>query len=86
MARRGKRVLVLEQSDRLGGCCASADLDGHKFDVGAIFILYKELYQRFFQMMGLRLEDYIEMRLLDPVYDMHFRDGSSVLLPMDPVE
>jgi phytoene desaturase len=86
LSRRGKKVLLLEQSARLGGCCASYDLNGHKFDVGAIFILYKELYHRFFEMMGLRLEDYLEMRLLDPVYDMRFRDGTSLLLPMDPLE
>ncbi len=86
LSRRGRKVLLLEQSGRLGGCCATYDLNGHKFDVGAIFILYKELYERFFEMLGLRLEDHIDMRLLDPVYDMHFRDGSRVLLPMDPVE
>lgn len=86
LSRRGKKVLVLEQSGRLGGCCATYDLEGHKFDVGAIFILYKEIYERFFEMMGLRLDDYIQMELLDPVYDMRFRDSSSVLIPMDPVE
>jgi|BarGraNGADG00312_2_1021985.scaffolds.fasta_scaffold00554_4 phytoene desaturase len=86
LAKRGKSVLVLEQSSRLGGCCATYELNGHKFDVGAIFILYKELYDRFFEMMGLRLEDYLDLRLLDPVYDMRFRDGSSILLPMDPLE
>lgn len=86
LSKRGKRVLVLEQSGRLGGCCASFDLAGHKFDVGAIFILYKELYQRFFEMMGLSLENHIQMKLLDPVYDMRFSDGTSVILPMDPVE
>jgi phytoene desaturase len=86
LSSRGKKVLVLEQSGRLGGCCATYDLNGHKFDVGAIFILYKELYERFFEMMGLRVEDYIEMQMLDPVYDMRFNDGSSVLLPMDPNE
>jgi phytoene desaturase len=86
LSRRGKSVLVLEQSSRLGGCCASYDLNGHKFDVGAIFILYKELYERFFEMMGLRLEDYLDLLLLDPVYDMRFRDGSDILLPMDPFE
>jgi phytoene desaturase len=86
LSRRGKRVLVIEQSGRLGGCCATYDLNGHKFDVGAIFILYKEIYDRFFEMMGLRLDDYLELRLLDPVYDMHFHDSDSVLLPMDPVE
>lgn len=86
LSGRGRKVLILEQSQRLGGCCATCDLNGHRFDVGAIFILYKEIYERFFEMMGLKLEDYLELRLLDPVYDMHFRDGSSVLLPMDPLE
>lgn len=86
LARRGRRVLVLEQGSRLGGCCASCDLGGHRFDVGAIFVLYKELYERFFEMLGLRLEDYLDLRLLDPVYDMRFEDGSNLLLPMDPVE
>ena len=86
LSQRGKKVLVIEQSGRLGGCCATYDLNGHKFDVGAIFILYKEIYDRFFELMGLHLEDYLELRLLDPVYDMKFRDGSSVLLPMDPAE
>lgn len=86
LSARGRNVLVLEQGSRLGGCCASYDLNGHKFDVGAIFILYKELYHRFFEMMGLELEDYLDLRLLDPVYDMRFRDGTDLLLPMDPVE
>jgi len=86
LSQRGKKVLVLEQSGRLGGCCASYDLNGHTFDVGAIFVLYRELYERFFEMMGLRLEDHIQMDLLDPVYDMRFNDGTDLLLPMDPVE
>ncbi|MFH1149363.1 MAG: phytoene desaturase family protein [Actinomycetota bacterium] len=86
LSQRGRSVLVLEQSGRLGGCCATYDLNGHKFDVGAIFVLYKEIYHRFFEMMGLSVEDYLEMDLLDPVYDMRFKDGMSVLLPMDPVE
>jgi len=83
LSGRGKKVLLLEQSSRLGGCCASYELDGHRFDVGAIFVLYKELYERFFEMMGLKLEDHINMKLLDPVYDMRFRDGTSMLMPMD---
>lgn len=86
LSRRGRKVLVLERSGRLGGCCATCDLNGHRFDVGAIFVLYKEVYHRFFEMMGLRLEDYLRMELLDPVYDMRFNDGTGILLPMDPVE
>jgi len=86
LSQRGKKVLLLEQGGRLGGCCATCDLNGHRFDVGAIFILYKELYHRFFEMMGLRLEDYIEMELLDPVYDMRFSDGTATFIPMDPAE
>lgn len=85
MSQRGRKVLVVEQSGRLGGCCASYDLGGHTFDVGAIFILYKELYERYFELLGLNMASYLDLMLLDPVYDMRFRDGTSTLLPMDAV-
>ncbi len=86
LSSRGKKVVVFEQSQRIGGCCSSFELDGHVFDYGAIFVLFREVYERFFEMLGLPMEKYLEFRLLDPVYDMRFSDGESIILPMDPVE
>ncbi len=86
LASRGKKVIVFEQSERLGGCCSSFELNGNRFDYGAIFVLFREIYDRFFEMLGLPIEKYLEFRLLDPVYDLRFADGDSIILPMDPVE
>jgi len=35
LAHQGRKVLVLEQSDRVGGCCSSFDKDDYTFDTGA---------------------------------------------------
>ena len=34
LARTGKKVLVLEQHDRAGGCCHTFIEKGYEFDVG----------------------------------------------------
>lgn len=36
LAKVGKRVLVLEQHDRAGGCCHTFKEQGFEFDVGKI--------------------------------------------------
>ncbi len=83
LAKRGMRVLVLEQSHRIGGCCSAYEKDGYSFDVGAVFILAREIYERLFELLGLRLEDHLEMRLIDPVYDIFFDNGNRVMIHYD---
>ncbi len=34
LARQGRKVLVLEQAERIGGCCSTFERDGYHFDVG----------------------------------------------------
>ena len=38
LARRGKRVLVVEQHDKLGGCTHSFDENGFEFDSGLHYV------------------------------------------------
>ena len=83
LAKEGMKVLVLEQSHRLGGCCSNYDHNGFKPDVGAVFVIGHEMYYKLFELLDLRLEDYLELRLLDPVYDAVLGDGTRVLLPRD---
>ncbi len=83
LAKRGMKVLVLEQSHRIGGCCSNYDHNGFKPDVGAIFVIAREMYDPLFALLELRLEDYLDFRLLDPVYDAVLGDGSRHLLPRD---
>ncbi len=83
LAKQGLKVLVLEQSERIGGCCSAYERDGYSFDVGAVFILAREIYERLFELLELRLEDYLDMRLIDPVYDIFFDNGGRALIHYD---
>ncbi len=83
LAKQGLRVLVLEQSERIGGCCSNYDHAGFKPDVGAIFVIAREMYDPLFDLLGMRLEDHLEFSLLDPVYDAVLGDGSRYLLPRE---
>jgi phytoene desaturase len=78
LAKRGRKVLVLEQSDRVGGCCSTFERDGYHFDIGAsiveavrnIHILMKEL--------GSSAKQELDLIPCDPVYSVLFRDGARV--------
>lgn len=83
LAKEGMKVLMLEQSDRIGGCCSNYDHDGFKPEVGAIFVIGPEMYYKLFELFDLRLEDYLDFQLIDPVYDTILHDGTRTLLPRD---
>ena len=38
LAKAGKKVLILEQHDRIGGCCHTFIEKGFEFDVGKIYV------------------------------------------------
>lgn len=83
LSKEGMKVLVLEQSHRIGGCCSNYDHEGFQPDVGAVFVIGHEMYYKLFELLDLRLEDYLDYRLIDPVYDIVLDDGTRVLLPKD---
>ncbi|MBU4240988.1 MAG: NAD(P)/FAD-dependent oxidoreductase [Actinobacteria bacterium] len=83
LSKEGLKVLILEQSERIGGCCSNYDVDGFQPDVGAIFVIGHEMYYKLFELLDLRLEDYLDFRLMDPVYDTVLEDGERILLPRD---
>lgn len=83
LSREGLKVLVLEQSARIGGCCSNYDVEGFKPDVGAVFVIGHEMYYQLFELLDLRLEDYLDFILIDPIYDVILDDGTRLLLPRD---
>ena len=81
LAKSGLKVLVLERLDRVGGCCSNYDEEGFQPEVGAIFVIGPEFYYKYFELLDLRLEDYLDWKLIDPVYHVLLDDGTSVVLP-----
>jgi len=83
LAKDGLKVLVLERLDRVGGCCSNYDVNGFKPEVGAVFVIAHEFYYKLFELLDLRLEDYLDWSLIDPVYQIYLEDGRDVALPRD---
>lgn len=82
-AKNGFKTLVLEQCDAVGGCCSSFDLEGYRFDTGASIIMLTDTIKTIFELLGRRMEDYLELFTCDPIYQVIGHDGSRFTMPMD---
>ncbi len=81
LAGQGRKVLVLEQSDRVGGCCSTYEREGYRFDVGATILELIAPMEAAFQRLGTSLREELELDSVDPVYSVIFEDGSRVTYP-----
>jgi len=78
LARNNRRVLVLEQSDLVGGCCSTFTHYGYMFDMGASIVMALGTMEKVFNKLGTRLEEEVELINCDPIYNCIFRDGSKL--------
>ena len=83
LAKQGRKVLVLEQADQVGGCCSSFKKDGYHFDVGASIFEAEEMFDAIFQALGSSLYEEVELLPCDPIYSTIYEDGSRLNIPTD---
>ena len=81
LSKRGKKVLVLEQSDRVGGCCSTYEVDGYKFDIGASVVEITDMIDRAFQELGTSFFDEVDLIQCDPIYGVILPDGERLVYP-----
>lgn len=81
LAREGRRVLVLEQSDRVGGCCSTFEREGYRFDVGASIVEVIGSIEEAFRRLGTTFQEEVDLIPCDPVYTCVLRDGATVTVP-----
>ncbi len=72
--KAGMKTLVLEQSDRIGGCCSTFEVEGFHFDVGASVVEVTSAFEELFKRLGLPREKYIPLVQVDPIYE--YRDNT----------
>lgn len=82
LSKRGRKVLVLEQSDRVGGCCSTYEVDGYKFDIGASVVEIIPVIDRAFKELGTTFADEVDLIQCDPIYSVIFPDGDRLSIPM----
>jgi diapolycopene oxygenase len=83
LAARGQRVIVFEKNDWLGGKAAQLEQDGYRFDMGPTILTVPRVLERIFTEAGLRMEDRLDLRRIDPQWRCFFEDGSVLDLKQD---
>jgi len=71
-ARKGYRVTLLEKNRTLGGRANIFTADGFRFDMGPSWYLAPDIFEHFFELMGERVEDHLQLVRLSPSYRIFF--------------
>jgi phytoene desaturase (3,4-didehydrolycopene-forming) len=83
LARNGFQVTVVEKNAQPGGRCNQIIQDGHRFDIGPTLFLMPEVFAETYAALGERMEDHLDLRRIDPTYNVRFPDGLSLQLTAD---
>ena len=78
LAGRGHEVTVFEKNDWIGGKADQWTKDGWRFDMGPTILTVPSVLRRVFAEAGERMEDWLDLRRLDPQWRCFF-DGGRVL-------
>ena len=73
---KGYRVTVLEKLDAPGGRAYVHRQDGFSFDAGPTIVTAPFLFEELWTLCGRDMSDDIELRAMDPFYQVRFWDGS----------
>ena len=76
LGARGYKVTVLERLDEPGGRARGFVKDGFSFDAGPTIVTMPWLFEELWTLCGKRMADDIDLRAMDPFYNVRFADGS----------
>ena len=75
MAKAGWDVTVLEKHDSPGGRARQLKAEGFTFDMGPSWYWMPDVFERFFNCFGKKVEDYYKLQRLDPSYRIYWKEG-----------
>jgi len=84
LAARGRKVILFERNEWLGGKAAQLQGEGFRFDMGPTIVTIPSVLRRIFSEAGARLEDHLDLVRLDPQWRCFFDDGSVLDLAQSP--
>ncbi len=76
LANRGYRVSVFEREDAVGGRSRSLQVGNYLFDLGPTFLMMEFFLREIFLASGRKIENYLEMIKLEPMYKLSFVNGA----------
>lgn len=72
MARKWYEVVVYEKNECLGGRASVFEAEGFRRDMGPSWYLMPDVFVKFFDAIGEKVEDYLDLKKLDPSYRIWF--------------
>jgi phytoene desaturase len=79
LGARGYRVTVLERLDAPGGRAYVHKQDGFTFDAGPTIITAPFMFEELWAMCGRRMSDDVDLRAIDPFYELLFDNGERII-------
>jgi phytoene desaturase len=86
LARKGYDVTIFEKNVHPGGRCGTFVKDGHRFDIGATFLMMPWVYKEAFSAVGKSMTDELTLYRMDPVYKVKFPGDKEIVFTSDLVE
>jgi phytoene desaturase len=77
LSRLGVRVKLFEANDKLGGCCATTNIEGYTFNDGAVYLCLPAILDRVFERLGLDRRSILPLRKVT-AYQTTLPDGAVV--------
>jgi phytoene desaturase len=77
-ARAGYDVTLVEKNPRLGGRANIFEHGGFRFDMGPSWYLAPDLFEHFFESVGEKVSDHLDLARLSPSYRIFFDGGESL--------
>ena len=74
----GREVTVIEREDIPGGRAGRLELGGYQFDTGPSVLTMPDLIADAFDCVGERMQDWLELTPVDPLYRAFYPDGSTL--------
>lgn len=74
LIHQGHQVTLFEARDRVGGRSSQLNLGPYRFDAGPTFFIYRPILDEVFRRIGKKLDDYVDLIPIDPLYDLVFPD------------
>lgn len=87
LSAAGNEVHVYEKNETPGGRARQLKTDdGYVFDMGPSWYWMPELFEQFFNDFGYSVNDFYELELLDPAFEIVFDNGEVMKIPANYTE
>ncbi|NNK78539.1 MAG: phytoene desaturase [Litoreibacter sp.] len=77
LGAKGYRVEIVDRLDMPGGRGSSITEDGHRFDLGPTIVTVPQVFHELWAACGRDFDQDVDLRPLDPFYEIRFQDESS---------